>query len=101
MGYLVDTIATRDAWMHRMDISRAVDRSPELTPDHDGRLVADVVGEWAARHGRPVDLSLEGPADGEFSYGSGGPHLSYDAVEFCRLLSGRGGRPLFDTEVPF
>lgn len=101
MGYLIDTIATRDAWMHRMDISRAVERSPELSPDHDGRLVADVVGEWAGRHGRPVDLTLDGPAGGEYSYGSGGPHLTYDAVEFCRLLSGRGGRPVFDTEVPF
>jgi uncharacterized protein (TIGR03083 family) len=101
MGYLIDTIATRDAWMHRMDISQAVERSPHLTADHDGQLVADVVGEWAGRHGRPVDLTLDGPAGGNFSYGSGGPHLTYDAVEFCRLLSGRGGRPIFNTEVPF
>src|ERR1035437_9385198 len=52
-GYLVDTIFTRDTWMHRLDISRATDRPMELTAGHDGRLVAGVVAEWARRHGQP------------------------------------------------
>ena len=52
-GYLVDTIFTRDTWMHRLDISRATGRPMELTAGHDGRLVADVVTEWARRHGQP------------------------------------------------
>src|SRR5712691_708091 len=42
-GYLVDTIFTRDTWMHRLDVSRATGRSMEHTAGHDGRLVADVV----------------------------------------------------------
>lgn len=101
LGYLVGTILTRDAWMHRLDICQAVGREPALTADHDGRLVADIVGEWCRRHGRPVDLTLTGPAGGHFRSGGDAAPLSYDAVEFCRLLSGREGSPVLDTEVPF
>ena len=32
----------------------------ELTAGHDGRLVADVVTEWARRHGQPFTLTLTG-----------------------------------------
>lgn len=39
--------------MHRIDISRATGRPLTLTADHDGVLVADVVHEWAGRHGTP------------------------------------------------
>jgi hypothetical protein len=69
-----------------------------LTADHDGVLVDDVVHEWAERHGEPFTLHLTGPAGG--TWGSGGPKLEFDAVEFCRSISGRGTAP-FDTEVPF
>jgi hypothetical protein len=41
-GYVVETIATRDNWMHRMGIAAATGRTPVLTADHDGVLVADV-----------------------------------------------------------
>ncbi|MEN8704719.1 MAG: maleylpyruvate isomerase family mycothiol-dependent enzyme [Nocardioides marinisabuli] len=106
IGYLNDTILTRDPWMHRMDISRATGREPGLTADHDGVLVADVVAEWAERHARPYRLHLTGPAGGDFSAGSGGPELSLDAVDFCRLLSGRPApcpttHDLLDVAVPF
>ncbi len=105
-GYLIDTILTRDPWMHRMDISRATERTPELSADHDGVLVADVVAEWAERHGRPYRLHLTGPAGGDFTAGSEGPELTLDAVDFCRALSGRPARlptahDLFDVAVPF
>ena len=80
----------RDTWMHRGDIARATGRELVLTPDHDGRIVADVVAEWARRHGRPFRLVLEGPAGGEFVQGDDGEQLRLDAVEFCRVLSGRG-----------
>jgi uncharacterized protein (TIGR03083 family) len=88
-GYLVDSILTRDPWMHRMDICRATGRAPVLTADHDGLLVADVVDEWAGRHRRPYQLDLTGPAGGTFVGGGDGPTLSLDAVDFCRILSGR------------
>jgi hypothetical protein len=103
-GYLVDVILTRDTWMHRMDVARATGRLPELTAEHDGRIVADVVEEWAERHGRPYRLELTGPAGGTF--GRGAPELAMDAVDFCRVLSGRqpttpAEHELLDTPVPF
>jgi uncharacterized protein (TIGR03083 family) len=101
-GYLFETILTRDTWMHRVDTARATGRDLVLTPDHDGVLVADVVAEWAGRHRAPCTLALTGPAGGRWSFGSGGPELELDAVEFCRALSGRGhGQGLLGTEVPF
>lgn len=101
-GYLLDVVLTRDTWMHRVDIARATGRDLLLTANHDGRIVADVVAEWARRHGKPFTLSLEGPAGGSFSRCGGGPRLGLDAVEFCRILSGRGiGTGLLTQEVPF
>jgi uncharacterized protein (TIGR03083 family) len=92
LGYLMDRIYTRDAWMHRIDLCRATARPLVLTATHDGRLVADVVQEWAAAHGRPFELTLTGPAGGRWSVGAGGESLELDAVELCRVLSGR--RPI-------
>jgi uncharacterized protein (TIGR03083 family) len=88
-GYLLDTILTRDPWMHRMDVCRAAGRPPVLTPDHDAPLVADVVAEWADRHDQAYRLHLTGPAGGRFSRGASAPELTLDAVDFCRILSGR------------
>jgi uncharacterized protein (TIGR03083 family) len=102
LGYLLDVILTRDTWMHRVDIARATDREMLLTPDHDGRIVADAVAEWARRHGQPFTVTLEGPAGGTFTNGGGGEEIALDAVEFCRTLSGRAqGAGLLNQEVPF
>jgi uncharacterized protein (TIGR03083 family) len=102
LGYLMDGIYTRDAWLHRIDICRAVGQAPLLTADHDGRLVADVVDEWARAHRGAYDLVLTGPAGGTFRSGIGGQHHELDAVEFCRTLSGRSaGTGLLTTGVPF
>lgn len=103
LGYLVDTILTRDAWMHAVDLARATGRSLPLSAEIDGRIVADVVREWGGRHRRPYDLRLTGLAGGRYSSGhSDEPRLEVDAVEFCRLVSGRGeGTGLLATAVPF
>lgn len=102
MGYLLDVILTRDPWMHRIDIARATGREIELTSDHDGRIIADVVAEWARRHGKPFHLVLTGPANGEYLAGDNGEQLTIDAVEFCRTLAGRAtGAGLLTQEVPF
>jgi uncharacterized protein (TIGR03083 family) len=101
LGYLTDRIYTRDAWMHRIDIARATVREPELTAAHDGRIVADLVAEWARAHGQPYRLTLTGPAGGSWSLGSGEP-LALDAVEFARMLAGRApGAGLLAVTVPF
>ncbi|MDO8388986.1 MAG: maleylpyruvate isomerase family mycothiol-dependent enzyme [Actinomycetota bacterium] len=104
LGYLVDVILTRDAWLHRIDLCRAVGSEPTLSPELDGRIVADLVAEWAGRHGAPVRLTLTGPAGGTFTSGAAaaGDELQLDAIEFCRIISGRArGEGLLTTEVPF
>jgi len=109
LGYLVDVIYLRDLWMHRVDLYRALGRPLVVDPDHDGRIVADVVAEWARRHGRPFLLTLTGPAGGTFAGGRGDerneadtPRFTLDAVEFCRTLAGRApATGLLDSVVPF
>ena len=89
LGQLMDVVYTRDVWLHTIDIARATSVVHEPDPQVDGRIVEDVVAEWAGRHGEPVTLVLDGPAGGRFRQGSGGVDLHLDAVEFCRILSGR------------
>lgn len=102
VGFLTDTILTRDPFMHRSDIAQALGRPMQLTREHDGVLVADVVAEWALRHGQPYDLVLTGPAGGHWSSGAPGEEINLDAEQFCRILSGRGsGAGLMATFVPF
>jgi uncharacterized protein (TIGR03083 family) len=107
VGYLTDVILTRDPWMHRLDLARATGQDAVHTADHDGVIVADIVAEWARRHGQPYRLELTGPAGGSWSFGPGGEEIVMDAADFCRILSGRpspdGGQPwgLLTTQVPF
>lgn len=102
LGYLTDRVYTRDVWMHRIDLARATGRPLLLTAHHDGAIVTDVVTEWAADHGRPFTLELDGPAGGRWSRGEPGEPLALDAVEFCRVLSGRAAAAgLLGHTVPF
>lgn len=89
MGHLMDRVFTRDQWMHRIDISAATGRELELSAQHDGRIVEDVVLEWAHRHGEHFELLLDGPAGGSYRSGNDGIRVEMDAIEFCLVLSGR------------
>ena len=102
IAYLRDHILTGDVWMHRVDISRAPGRDLVLTAEHDGRFVAKVARDLAARWKRPFTLFLEGTAGGSYAHGNGGPEVRLDAVEFFRILSGRSeGHGLPKDAVPF
>lgn len=106
LGYLIDTIYLRDLWMHRVDLAMATGHVIQLTPEHDGTIVADVVSEWFRRHRTPFRLTLSGPAGGEYfapGVAQEAEAIEIDAVEFCRVLAGRRTAPdaLFDTIVPF
>ena len=107
IGYLTDVILTRDPWMHRLDLARASGQPATLTADHDGVIVADVVLEWARRHGRPYRLELTGPAGGSWSFGAGGEEIVMDTADFCRIVAGRPGPAatvrsgLLATQIPF
>ena len=102
LGYLIDIIYLRDLWMHPVDTCQATGREMELTAAHDGRIVADVVGVWARRHGRPFTLELTGIAGGRFQVGTEADPLVLDAVQFCRTVGGRvAAAGLLATVVPF
>lgn len=91
--------------MHRVDAAHALGRPLELSAEHDGRIVADVVAEWARRHAQPFVLELTGPAGGAYARDperSVAERLSLDAVAFCRTLAGRvPATGLLTTVVPF
>jgi uncharacterized protein (TIGR03083 family) len=89
LGWILDVIYTRDTFVHRIDVARATGRDLAVD-DVEKRVVADVVREWAGLHGAPVTLRLTGPAGGEYVAGVGGDVVECDAVEFTRLVSGRG-----------
>ncbi|MFD6397146.1 maleylpyruvate isomerase N-terminal domain-containing protein [Nocardia sp. NPDC060249] len=97
---VVDVVGiTRDPWI---DLARATGHTLVLTEEHDGAIVAGVVEEWAARHGRPYNLRLRGAAGGRWHCGTTDERLDLDAVEFCRILSGRAeSTGLLITHVPF
>ncbi len=96
MGDLCAVVLTRDVWAHRLDLARAVGHTPSVDPGVDGRIVADIVADWAIRHGRPFSLVLTGDAGGTFGAGRAGEHLTLDALAFARLMAGR--RP--DGDIP-
>jgi hypothetical protein len=89
LKYLLDVGFTRDVWAHRIDIHVAIGRPMTVTADHDGRLVADIVAEWAEIHRQAFELVLGGPAGGTFSQGVDGEHVDIDAIDFVRTLCGR------------
>jgi uncharacterized protein (TIGR03083 family) len=92
LGYLYDIGFTRDVWMHRVDLSRAIGRTFDATAQHDGRIVADIIAEWGTTHADPFTLKLTGPAGGTYVRDSADPNdcLEMDAIDCCRILSGRG-----------
>jgi len=93
LRYLFDVGFTRDVWAHRIDIAQATGKDLDLDPDHDGRLLADLIAEWAGTHGQPFVLHLSGPAGGTFESGNGGEHVEMDAIEFVRIIAERADGP--------
>lgn len=102
LGYLLDTILTRDPFMHRLDLARATGVLVRPTAAHEGAIVDDVVREWASRHQSAYILELRGPAGGRWESGTDGESITMDALDFCRTVSGRGAATgLLATPVPF
>ncbi len=100
LRYLFDTIYTRDAWLHRVDLARATGR-PRAESSADAEVIAQVIRdldlEW---EGPAVDLTLTGPGGGSWTIGEGAPaaHVREDGVAFMRLLSGRSDECRLEAE---
>jgi uncharacterized protein (TIGR03083 family) len=89
ISYLFDMGFTRDVWAHRIDLAVATGRAFDADGNHDGRILADLVTEWAGTHDEPFTLELDGPAGGIFRHGTGGETVRLEAVEFVRILAER------------
>jgi len=88
VGFVADSIFTRDTFMHRIDISLATDR--ELVMGlHQDLLIADIVRDWAGRAGIPVRVELEGSGGGTFVNQDARVTVRTSAVDFCRAMTGR------------
>lgn len=109
LGWLNDIVYTRDTWMHRVDLAHATGSPLELTPEHDGRIVADAVADLARIASSAFELVLTGPAGGRYrarptgaADGTQPEHHELDAVEFARTIAGRrAGAGVLETQVPF
>jgi uncharacterized protein (TIGR03083 family) len=91
LDFLVRVLATRDAWMHRIDVADAIRRPPEPT-EHDAAVVAQVVRDIdSAWTGPPLVLTLTGHAGGAWTIGNGRPvgTVTSDGIDFMRHISGR------------
>lgn len=89
LSYLFDIGFTRDVWAHRTDIAYAIGAEPDHDAGHDGRILADIVAEWAATHHQPFTLVLDGPAGGTYAGGTGGDDVHIGVVDFIRTLAER------------
>jgi hypothetical protein len=98
-AYLWDVLVVRDPWMHRLDLCHATAR-PIEPAEHDAMVVGQVVRDLARTwHGPTVTLELTGPDRGQWIIGSGQPvaTLRADALDYCRILSGRQGEGPLQT----
>ncbi|HSK24456.1 MAG TPA: maleylpyruvate isomerase family mycothiol-dependent enzyme [Egicoccus sp.] len=100
LAELMDVVYSRDVWLHTVDIARATGRARPPAPHVDRRIVEDVVADWSGRHGQPFVLELTGAVAGRYRAGEDGPRFAIDAVEFCRILSGRAEPDALDDGVP-
>lgn len=97
IGYLTDTIYTRDWWMHRADLCRATDQQMYLTPEHDGRIVALILRDLARKRARnrqaeTIDLILRDDIEVAYRFGNKpqpDATIIINLIEFNRLASGR------------
>lgn len=97
LGELIDSIFTRDMWMHRLDLCHATGQEMVQAAEHDGRITALVVRDLDQHlakklAGRSVIVRLTGKAGGEWTVGGSRPaaaEISLAVLDFHRLASGR------------
>jgi hypothetical protein len=90
VNYLLNTIFTRDHFMHRIDVARATGAELVVGPS-EVRLLEDVLCDWTRRRKVRALVTLTGPAGGAYMLG-GSPEAAIegDAIVFARVMAGRG-----------
>ena len=96
LGFIADHIFTRDVFMHRIDIARAV--GGELAVDSDDRrVIEDCLREWALTSRADATLELSGAAESTYVAGDGtAAVIKGDAIDLCRLFAGREALEAFE-----
>jgi uncharacterized protein (TIGR03083 family) len=98
LGFLMNVIFTRDTFMHRVDIARATGRDLDLGP-REQRLIADAAKQWARDSKAIARLNFTGTAGGDYlTADNPAATISGDAVEFCRMLTGRADTSVMTVE---
>lgn len=94
--HLMLVVHSRDTWIHRLDICRAIGRPFEQTAEHDGRISELVVLDLSKTltkklGGRAIILELDGLAGGSWRIGNGEPAatIRIDMIDFNIYASGR------------
>jgi hypothetical protein len=89
LGFVADTIFTRDTFMHRIDIAVATGKEMEQGPQ-EKRIVADCMKEWGKAAKANARVVLGGPAGDDYRVGVGSAAtIQASAVDFTRLLAKR------------
>jgi uncharacterized protein (TIGR03083 family) len=89
IGFIAEHIFTRDVFMHRIDIARALGRELVVETD-ERRIFEDCLREWALGSGAHATLELGGAAAGTYVAGSGDvARIGGDSIDLCRFFAGR------------
>jgi uncharacterized protein (TIGR03083 family) len=89
LGYLLNPIFLRDMVVHTIDISEAAGIEPALGPAA-GRVVRDMIKDWARRYDVAARFDLSGPLGGAFVYGTGHRGtIVGSGVDLIKVFAGR------------
>ncbi|MEV6332973.1 maleylpyruvate isomerase family mycothiol-dependent enzyme [Streptomyces sp. NPDC051909] len=96
VAYLADVVHSRDLWMHRIDICRAIGRQIAHKP-HQDQIISQVMRELSMEWQYPaLKLELTDGSDSRtFQIGTGEPRTAArtNSIEYMRMLSGRDPQP--------
>jgi uncharacterized protein (TIGR03083 family) len=89
LGFIAETIFTRDTFMHRIDVGVATGRAIDQGVN-EKRIVGDCVKEWGKASKANARVILSGGAGDDYVVGSGSTAtIRASAVDFSRVLAGR------------